>query len=91
MTWEEFKNMNQKEYYINDAGNQITLLALSVFIRYLNILGIKQDLFEECYHGEEIIECAQALYEKYHDEFKNIQFDKDKILDEKANEIKILV
>ena len=76
----------QKEYYINDAGNQITLLALSVFIRYLNILGIKQELFEECYHGEEIIECAQALYEKYHDQFKNIQFDNEKILNEKVNE-----
>ncbi|MBQ5492813.1 MAG: arginine--tRNA ligase, partial [Mycoplasmataceae bacterium] len=33
----------QKEYYINDAGNQITLLALSVFIRYLNFLNIKQE------------------------------------------------
>ena len=77
----------QKEYYINDAGNQITLLALSVFIRYLNFLNIKQELYEECYHGSEIIECAKALYEKYHDEFKNIKFDENKILDPEVNEI----
>jgi methyl coenzyme M reductase subunit C-like uncharacterized protein (methanogenesis marker protein 7) len=30
---------------------------------------------------------AKALYEKYHDEFKNIKFDENKILDPKVNEI----
>ncbi|MBP5783857.1 arginine--tRNA ligase [bacterium] len=76
----------QKEFYINDAGHQIDLLALSVLIRYLNLFGNNIELPEDAYHGEEIIDCANELKAKYHEEFVHTPYTNDGISDEKANE-----
>ncbi len=76
----------QKEFYINDAGNQIDLLALSVLIRYLNLFNQNLELFEDSYHGEEIIECAEALKKQYGSDLINTKYNKEHILDEKINE-----
>jgi arginyl-tRNA synthetase len=43
-----------KEYYINDAGNQIDKLGLSLLIRYKQKLGKHDELPEDSYHGQEI-------------------------------------
>ena len=51
----------QKEFYINDAGNQIDNLALSVEARYLELLGQKTEFPEDGYHGRDIIETAQRI------------------------------
>ena len=51
----------QKEFYINDAGNQIDNLALSVEARYLELLGQKVEFPEEGYHGKDIIDTAQRI------------------------------
>ncbi|MCI5837310.1 MAG: arginine--tRNA ligase [Veillonellaceae bacterium] len=51
----------QAEYYINDAGNQIDNLALSVNARYLELCGKPADFPENGYHGQDIIETAQAI------------------------------
>ena len=59
----------QKEFYINDAGNQINNLAVSVEARYLELLGQKVEFPEDGYHGQDIIDTAKALLEKYGDKY----------------------
>lgn len=50
-----------REYYINDAGNQINNLASSVEARYFQALGLERDMPEDGYHGKDIIELGQKL------------------------------
>ena len=50
-----------REYYINDAGNQITNLALSLYARYLQLFDIDKKLPEDGYHGKDIIEIAKNI------------------------------
>ena len=54
-----------REYYINDAGNQINNLEKSIIVRYNNICGIDDVLPEDGYHGKDIIEVAQNIYDEY--------------------------
>lgn len=54
-----------REYYINDAGNQITNLALSLYARYLQALGMDAELPEDGYHGKDIIDIANKIKEEY--------------------------
>ena len=56
-----------REYYFNDGGVQIENLGKSLKARYSTICGIKKDLPENGYHGQEIIDIAQDLYDKYKD------------------------
>ena len=76
-----------REYYINDGGNQINKLALSVLIRYLQVFGKKIELPEDSYHAQEIVETAKLLKHQFGDKFVNVKFDENKILDEQANKI----
>lgn len=50
-----------REYYINDAGNQINNLAYSLEARYKQALGQDAEMPEDGYHGKDIIEIAQAM------------------------------
>ncbi len=50
-----------REYYLNDAGNQIALLGRSIDGRYRELSGEKVDLPEECYQGAYIRELAARL------------------------------
>lgn len=56
-----------REYYVNDGGNQINNLGISIKERYKEICGLDFNLGEDCYHGKEIIEIAQDLYDKNND------------------------
>ncbi|ALC82766.1 MULTISPECIES: arginine--tRNA ligase [Bacillus] len=58
-----------REYYINDAGNQINNLALSVDARYFQALGLEKDMPEDGYHGEDIIEIGKKIADEYGDRF----------------------
>ena len=59
------------EYYINDAGNQINNLALSVNHRYLELQGKadEKDFPENGYHGADIIDTAQRIINKDGDKY----------------------
>ncbi len=61
-----------REYYCNDAGNQIRNLGKSVLVRYRQALGVKVDFPEDGYHGDYVMELAKELIaehgEKYRDE-----------------------
>lgn len=59
----------EREYYINDAGNQIDNLAVSVEARYLQELGQDATMPEDGYHGQAIIDIAKKLVEEYGDEW----------------------
>ena len=50
-----------REYYINDAGNQINNLADSIKARYLEALGLESSMPEDGYHGKDIIEIGKKL------------------------------
>lgn len=54
-----------REYYINDAGNQITNLARSIEARYFEALGDNSfEMPEGGYHGKDIINIGKDLAEK---------------------------
>ena len=49
------------EYYLNDAGRQINLLAKSVSVRYRNICGMDDEMPEDGYMGEYIKDIAREI------------------------------
>ena len=54
-----------REYYINDAGNQITNLARSIEARYFEALGdTTHTMPDDGYHGKDIINIGRTLAEK---------------------------
>ncbi|MBB6445536.1 arginine--tRNA ligase [Bacillus benzoevorans] len=61
-----------REYYINDAGNQINNLALSVEARYFQALGMDKPMPEDGYHGEDIIGIGKQLAEEAGDKLANM-------------------
>ncbi|MCR5185401.1 MAG: arginine--tRNA ligase [Bacilli bacterium] len=54
-----------REYYINDAGVQITHLGESIEARYRELMGLPFTLPEDGYHGEDVIEVAKQIYKEY--------------------------
>ncbi|WP_057760105.1 arginine--tRNA ligase [Cytobacillus praedii] len=58
-----------REYYINDAGNQINNLAWSVEARYFQALGMEKEMPADGYHGEDIIGIGKKLAEEYGDKY----------------------
>lgn len=58
-----------REYYINDAGNQIHNLAFSVEARYMQALGLEKEMPEDGYHGADIIGIGKRLAEEFGDRY----------------------
>lgn len=69
-----------REYYINDAGNQINNLAASVNARYLEAFDIDVEFPENGYHGHDIIETAERIKRIYGDKF--LHMDEEKRIEE---------
>ncbi|WP_455465509.1 arginine--tRNA ligase [Bartonella sp. B39] len=68
-----------KEYYINDAGKQIEVLAHSVLLRYREALGQKvNEIPEGLYPGEYLIPLGQSLAQEFDDQL--LIMDKDEAL-----------
>ncbi len=57
----------QREYYVNDLGNQIDVLARSVFLRYGELHGKSFEQPEDFYPGAYVVDIAQALKAKHRD------------------------
>lgn len=68
------------EYFVNDAGNQMNMLASSVLVRYKELFGQNIILPNDSYHGLEIIEVAKELKNKFNDEFLNVEISNDFII-----------
>lgn len=60
-----------KEYYINDAGNQINILARSLYYRYIELFQGSLELPDWAYPGEYLIETAKKIKEEQGDKFLN--------------------
>src|SRR5690625_5970278 len=54
----------EREYYINDAGNQIDNLALSVEARYMQAVGKEWDMPADGYHAKDIIKLGEEIVEE---------------------------
>ena len=50
------------EYYINDAGRQMDILAVSVWLRYLELCGEEFDFPDNCYKGDYIWDIAAIVH-----------------------------
>jgi len=72
----------QREYYVNDVGNQVKILAESVLRRYWQHQGIKMEYPDYCYQGEYIDQLASELY------LPNYKLNKNQKLDDIKDKIK---
>ena len=59
----------KREFYVNDAGNQIDKFSLSLDVRYRQLCGENIELPEDSYHGEDIIERAQQFRDAHGDSY----------------------
>lgn len=60
-----------REHYVNDAGNQITNMALSIYERYKELFGLPIEMKDDYYHGKEIITIAEMLKEECGEKYLN--------------------
>ncbi|MDY6934264.1 MAG: arginine--tRNA ligase [Spirochaetota bacterium] len=68
-----------REYYINDYGNQVYLLGKSVLHRCKEIMGERIDFPEDGYHGEYIKDIARYLCENHKEETLSFDNEDDQI------------
>ncbi len=77
-----------REYYINDAGNQIGNLENSIKARYEGLCGRLEDMPEGGYHGKEIIAVAKTIKDELGNEVTDSKVFRKKGLDYLLNQIK---
>jgi arginyl-tRNA synthetase len=58
---EAYGHKVEREYYVNDAGRQMDILAVSVWLRYLELGGVNVRFPDNGYKGEYVIEIGRAL------------------------------
>jgi arginyl-tRNA synthetase len=54
-----------REYYVNDAGRQMDILALSTWLRYLERCGLAVDFPGNAYQGDYVRKMADAIHEQH--------------------------
>jgi arginyl-tRNA synthetase len=57
------------EYYVNDAGRQMDILTISVYLRYLDLCGKKVKFLKNAYQGDYIWDIAANLHREHADKF----------------------
>lgn len=83
-----------REYYVNDAGNQIDMLAESMYSRYCELFGVEYPLPENGYHAQDIVEVAKKIKELDGDKWLNkdrsewVEYFKDEGIEMKLNAIR---
>ncbi len=65
----------EREYYINDAGLQMQLLGESTLVRYRQLFGMDDEIPEEGYRGEYLVEIAKKLMVEYGDSLLKMDHD----------------
>ncbi|MCX7552572.1 arginine--tRNA ligase [Marinicella sp. S1101] len=61
------------EYYVNDHGRQMDILAMSVWLRYLELCGEQITFPVNGYKGEYIVDIARKVRQKFGDDFRHGQ------------------
>lgn len=90
-----------REYYVNDAGRQVDILALSIWLRYLEKLGEPAAFPEKGYRGNYLLPIAEKLLQqegrRYHRPWKalsegiELDFDEERYLDALVSRAKTLL
>ena len=63
-------NQVEREYYVNDAGRQMDILAVSVWVRYLQAQGVDISLPGNCYQGDYVTDMGASLSSQYADKYQ---------------------
>ena len=58
-----------KEYYVNDAGRQMDILATSVWLRYLQAASVEPKFPENCYQGDYVADMGKQQFEKFAEKY----------------------
>lgn len=58
-----------REYYVNDAGRQMDILTVSIWLRYLSLCGEEIIFPANAYRGDYVIDIAKAAYDKHQSNF----------------------
>ena len=67
-----------EEYYVNDAGRQMDILTISVWLRYVQKLGVEIDFPGAAYQGDYVSHIAEQLHARWDDRLA--RFDRDSLL-----------
>ena len=62
----------EREYYINDAGRQMDILALSTWLRYLAFFGIEVPFPPNGYQGDYVIDMAREMRDAHQERFAGV-------------------
>lgn len=76
------------EYYVNDSGRQMDILALSVWLRYLELCGDSTSFPERCYQGDYIFDIAASVHRECGERYRHDvdeMFEKASGLDDEAH------
>ena len=58
-----------REYYINDAGRQMDILALSTWLRYLQLTGLKVPFPPNAYQGDYVCDMARQVFTRHGNQY----------------------
>ena len=61
-----------REYYVNDAGRQMDILALSTWLRYLAFFGIEIPFPPNAYQGDYVIDMGRDMRDAHQDRFAQV-------------------
>ncbi len=75
-----------REYYVNDAGRQMDILALSTWLRYLDNQGVTLPFPANAYQGEYVVDMALQLQQQYAERFVRTA---DEVLNEAPDAAKL--
>jgi len=64
-----------REYYVNDAGRQMDILATSTWLRYLAFFGIDVAFPPNGYQGDYVIDMAREIRDGHQDRFARVSFE----------------
>jgi arginyl-tRNA synthetase len=65
----------QREYYVNDAGRQMDILAVSVWLRYQELGGVGVRFPDNGYKGDYVVDIARTLRAKEGDRLRHSEFE----------------
>ncbi len=72
---EAYGHKVHREYYVNDAGRQMDILAASVWLRYLELGGVTVRFPDNGYRGDYVVEIARALRAREGDRLRRSAFE----------------
>jgi len=62
----------EREFYVNDGGNQIQKFGISLDVRYRQLLGEQIEMPEDAYHGDDITQRAREFIDLYGSQHRNL-------------------